>query len=1115
MRKIKALSRVLMLLFAFGAVAMGLGISHVSCAAADNRRDFIKAADYEDFAAKAKKLSEGAVGSFKSVVENGGEEDPYSLMRIILMAKRKGYRDFYCSKATVIEGPDKMFLLQFKSREDTKAAYEILKNDKNLVYAQLDRIVSICSSGENLIEWENLTEYENLAECENPVECESLTKFENLTKFGNLTKYENRAAYSISTSHNSWGVNVMKCDKYASYLKKNKKNKKIIVAVIDSGVQSDHSYLKGRVLSTGYDFVDGDSNPGDRNGHGTHVAGTVVDCTKSLKKVKILPVRVMDENGQGTTFATIMGVNYAVKKGAKVMNISIGGGHDPGLETALNKAIKNKCIPVVAAGNESRNVENSCPGHYKKCITVGAITNRLSRAYFSNYGSAVDVVAPGVGIKSCVPGGGYEYWDGTSMATPHVAGAMAMLKLGNPGLTASKAHSLLKGICTDLGTKGKNSYYGYGVINMEKAIKKSRVKPKSIAFKDSEVKLAKGKTVSLAITYNPSDTTEKKLKWSSDKPAVASVSQKGVVTAKREGTAIIKAETVNKKKAKCKIIVTPEPVYPTSITVTGTAVMDIGNVYQFTAKILPENATETDVKWKSSDTRVAIVDNTGLVTALGDGIARISVTAENGITASLLITVNPLVIQPTSITLNKTEETLSSGEKLQLIAKILPENATNTLITWASDNVDVAGVSYNGTVSAYKSGTALITATTANGLKAGCYIHVKGIPDEVYFRKISYTIGIGEKLKLEPVVFPEESATSHFRYASSKTSVATVNLYTGEVTGISEGEATITLNYGTTQEPKKIQVKIVVSEEEGAGGDNGEESGFIGSYKKISSAEELKNISLSGKYILVNNIDISGYDWIPIGSASRPFSGILDGNGYEITGLSINNYLDGEGLTGVFGVVTGTVKNLTVSGDIYVNTSGISFCGIGGITGLLSRGTLENCESYVNITVSSGMLEKTSVRESAGGLCGQASNATISKCFFYGNISIEDTASQGMQLEAGGISGYLKSTSALECENHGNIYVCGFFSNRAGRADSFAGGISGSTSGSTLKSCSNAGSVISDCILTVEGSPANGTFRSFAGGIVGSHMAADSISNCSNTGEIEAMGSEGVTKVIN
>ena len=279
---------------------------------------------------------------------------------------------------------------------------------------------------------------------------------------------ENPEQDASSATANSWGVSKIKADTYAKDLVKRGLNRKVVVAVVDSGVDYNHTFLKSRMVS-GWDFVDGNNKPMDLNSHGTHVAGTIVDCTPDLTGVQIMPVRVLDASGCGYSSVVAEGIKYAANNGASVINLSLGGSHSDYKDNAINYAINKGCVVVVAAGNSGANVKNFCPGHMTNAISVAAVDKNLKPAYFSNYGDSVDLAAPGVNIKSSVPTSiyksGYANFDGTSMAAPHVAACAAMLRYADTSLTPAQVETKLKNSVQV--PSGWDTRYGKGVVNME------------------------------------------------------------------------------------------------------------------------------------------------------------------------------------------------------------------------------------------------------------------------------------------------------------------------------------------------------------------------------------------------------------------------------------------------------------------------------------------------------------------------------------------------------------------------------------------------------------------------------------------------------------------------
>ncbi|MFF3755782.1 S8 family peptidase [Streptomyces sp. NPDC002185] len=219
--------------------------------------------------------------------------------------------------------------------------------------------------------------------------------------------------------------------------------------VIDTGVRITHSEIVGRAVN-GYDAVDGDAVAQDGNGHGTHVATTIAGTTYGVaKKAKIVAVRVLDNNGSGTTAGVIAGIDWVTAHHAAgapaVANLSLGGGASTALDNAVKNSIADGVTYAVAAGNSGTNASSTSPARVAAALTVGATSNTDAKASWSNYGSVLDLFAPGVSITA-----GWNTSDtatntisGTSMATPHVAGAAAVYLAGHPSATPAQVATAL------------------------------------------------------------------------------------------------------------------------------------------------------------------------------------------------------------------------------------------------------------------------------------------------------------------------------------------------------------------------------------------------------------------------------------------------------------------------------------------------------------------------------------------------------------------------------------------------------------------------------------------------------------------------------------------------
>ncbi|HCA88534.1 MAG TPA: serine protease [Streptomyces sp.] len=224
--------------------------------------------------------------------------------------------------------------------------------------------------------------------------------------------------------------------------------------VIDTGVRVTHEDFEGRATH-GFDAVDGDDSADDGNGHGTHVAGTIAGAAHGVaKKASIVAVRVLDDNGSGTTDGVVAGIDWVTKnhQGPSVANMSLGGGADPALDAAVRAAIASGVTFGVAAGNESTDASGGSPARVEEAITVASSTDGDQQSGFSNYGSVVDLYAPGSDITSTWndSDSGTNTISGTSMATPHVVGAAAVYLGGHTDATpADVATALTDGATPD------------------------------------------------------------------------------------------------------------------------------------------------------------------------------------------------------------------------------------------------------------------------------------------------------------------------------------------------------------------------------------------------------------------------------------------------------------------------------------------------------------------------------------------------------------------------------------------------------------------------------------------------------------------------------------------
>lgn len=255
-----------------------------------------------------------------------------------------------------------------------------------------------------------------------------------------------------------------------------KGDEKIIIAVVDTGVDLNHPDLRKR-LTKGYNVLENNDYPDDDNGHGTHVAGIIASETNNREGIagitwynKIMPIKAMGAEGYGSTFDIAKGIIWAADHGAKVINLSLGNYHPSSLmKEAIKYAFEKNAVIISAAGNDNSN-HPSFPAAYPEVLGVSAVSYSGQRAPFSNYGDYIDVSAPGVQIPSTYFNKQYAALSGTSMASPHVAGLAGLILSANPNLTNKDVMNIIKSTAYDLGAPGKDNDFGSGLIDVQKAL---------------------------------------------------------------------------------------------------------------------------------------------------------------------------------------------------------------------------------------------------------------------------------------------------------------------------------------------------------------------------------------------------------------------------------------------------------------------------------------------------------------------------------------------------------------------------------------------------------------------------------------------------------------------
>lgn len=268
----------------------------------------------------------------------------------------------------------------------------------------------------------------------------------------------------------------------------------VVVAVIDTGINYNHEDLKDNIWTNageiagngvdddangfvddvrGWDFFNNDNDPADDNGHGTAMAGVIAAAGNNgegiigvAMEAKIMAVKCMGADKSGDTTKAFWAIKYAADNGADVINISWSAkvGSSADLDNVIAYAVQKGAIVIVSAGNYYNNISGYYPANNGQVITVGAIDKNNQRAKFSNWGANLDIMAPGVEIKT-TNGNGYTKMDGTSVATGYVSGLAALLLHYAPTLNHQEVETILRNSASDLGSAGWDEQHGAGLVN--------------------------------------------------------------------------------------------------------------------------------------------------------------------------------------------------------------------------------------------------------------------------------------------------------------------------------------------------------------------------------------------------------------------------------------------------------------------------------------------------------------------------------------------------------------------------------------------------------------------------------------------------------------------------
>ena len=376
----------------------------------------------------------------------------------------------------VVAGPGHCYTLYFESRAAAETAAEELGAMAGMRYAECDSVVTAC--GQSLI------------------------------------------------GLHSWGAKRMHYADYQCYAS-DQGTGSAVVAIVDSGV-SLHPDLAGRILESGYDYVDKDADAlEDPFGHGTNVAGVVADCTAGTP-VFLYPIRVLNEAGTGYASNTVNAIREAVGKGVDVINLSIESpGTSAALDSAVNEAVNAGITVVVAAGNKTINTSQISPARLtvSGVIVVGSVESSGRRSSYSNYGTSVDIYTYGSGVECCSHNGDYVTASGTSLAAPHISGLAAMLRLIHHSASPDEIERRI-----------------VSAADSEAALKVPEllsIIPQRLGFHLQLLRLAPGETLQLPLCARP-ETALESISYASSDEAVLTV-ENGLLRPQSPGTATITA----------------------------------------------------------------------------------------------------------------------------------------------------------------------------------------------------------------------------------------------------------------------------------------------------------------------------------------------------------------------------------------------------------------------------------------------------------------------------------------------------------------------------------------------------------------------------------------------
>ena len=450
----------------------------------------------------------------------------------------------------------------------------------------------------------------------------------------------------------------------------------------------------------------------------------------------------------------------------------------------------------------------------------------------------------------------------------------------------------------------------------------------------------------LVATITPENASNKKVTWNTDDAEVATV-EDGLVTAVAAGSCIITVTTQDgEKNAQCAVTVVPPVIRVTSVSLERDNLsIEVGKTAQLVPAVAPEDATDKSVTWSSDNNSIATVDENGLVTAVGQGACTISViTNDGGLQATCVVTVSEPAVNVTDVKLDRESLTLNVDETARLTASIIPKNASDKSISWASDNSDIATVDQNGLVKAISAGACTITVTSTDGnITASCAVNVNA-PIAVETVSLNYSeldLIVGNQQQLTVEFSPENATNKTVTWISDHDEVASVN-DSGLVTAKSAGSCSISVRTADGNITAACAVIVKEAGENHSITCNPAANGIVTADKETAAAGEIVTITTGADtgYALntlkVNGTDIEITDGVVSYTFAMPDSDVVITAEFTKIYYNIDLNIVGSGTVDIRINGVATTQNIAAYGDEIViklvPDSGYKTVGLSGVT---------------------------------------------------------------------------------------------------------------------------------------------------------------------------------------